>query len=301
MKQPYHEGELFLQKAQGQTGIAQIHGALISDVIVKGAWKFIEYQTMVVMVAWDGITNVFPSFLIGKPGFAKTIDGSQIIINLDDCNGVEPSLEECYKSTDFVSFLFIDFTSRRRLRVNGKIILNSEDTGINQLFIKVLESYPNCPKYIQRRKLTWEADKPIEIIDDSTGNLTSEAMEIVNHADTFFVGTIHPLKGLDASHRGGKPGFINLISKSELKIPDYVGNSMFNTLGNIFNNGLVGLLIPNFEKNKLLRVMGKASIVINNQSDVIQGFWHVKIERVQLLTMPRMSSNTYIDASPYNP
>ena len=51
-------------------------------------------------------------------------------------------------------------------------------------------------------------------------------------ADTFFVASAHAERGVDASHRGGLPGFVRVLGDRTLEIPDYPGNSMFNTLGN---------------------------------------------------------------------
>ena len=52
-------------------------------------------------------------------------------------------------------------------------------------------------------------------------------------ADTFFIASAAPGGGADASHRGGNPGFVRVRDAATLEWPDYSGNTMFNTLGNI--------------------------------------------------------------------
>lgn len=54
----------------------------------------------------------------------------------------------------------------------------------------------------------------------------------VERADTLFVTSRHPVRGADVSHRGGAPGFVLVVDAKRLRIPDYRGNSMFNTFGN---------------------------------------------------------------------
>ena len=54
--------------------------------------------------------------------------------------------------------------------------------------------------------------------------------------DVLFIATAHATRGADASHRGGNPGFIEVLDGKTVRIPDYAGNSMFNTLGNLVVN-----------------------------------------------------------------
>ena len=65
----------------------------------------------------------------------------------------------------------------------------------------------------------------------------------------------------DCSFKGGAPGFVRVTGPSELAWPDYDGNGMFKSLGNIAVNASVGLLfIDMHEKPRRLRVNGEASI-----------------------------------------
>ncbi len=71
-------------------------------------------------------------------------------------------------------------------------------------------------------------------------------------------------EGVDVSHRGGCPGFIRhrLVSgQIVLTIPDFVGNSFFNTLGNIAANPVVGLFVPDFSTGAEFSLAGRAEIV----------------------------------------
>ncbi|HEU0256518.1 MAG TPA: pyridoxamine 5'-phosphate oxidase family protein, partial [Microbacteriaceae bacterium] len=90
--------------------------------------------------------------------------------------------------------------------------------------------------------------------------LSAAQIETIRKANTFFIGTSHPDGPADASHRGGEPGFIEVDSPHLLRWPDYNGNAMFMTLGNISLNPSVGLLFPDWDTGGLLQVSGRAQI-----------------------------------------
>ena len=83
----------------------------------------------------------------------------------------------------------------------------------------------------------------------------------IQQADTFLIASAHPEGGADSSHRGGNPGFVRVSESSELTWPDYVGNNMFNTLGNIAANPLTGLLFLDFTSGSTLQLTGQARII----------------------------------------
>jgi predicted pyridoxine 5'-phosphate oxidase superfamily flavin-nucleotide-binding protein len=65
----------------------------------------------------------------------------------------------------------------------------------------------------------------------------------------------------DCSFKGGDPGFVKITGASTLEFPDYDGNFMYRTLGNIAKNPRVGLLFITFDrKSYRIRINGRASI-----------------------------------------
>jgi len=83
---------------------------------------------------------------------------------------------------------------------------------------------------------------------------------MIERADTFCIASDHPQSGADVSHRGGKPGFVRVVDDRHLAIPDYSGNNMFNTLGNIVANPRVGLLFIDSDSGRMLQLTGSARI-----------------------------------------
>ncbi len=75
----------------------------------------------------------------------------------------------------------------------------------------------------------------------------------------FFLATADGEGRPDCSFKGGAPGFVRITGPSEIAFPDYDGNGMFKSLGNIVANADVGLLfIAMHDKPRRLRVNGSA-------------------------------------------
>jgi len=83
----------------------------------------------------------------------------------------------------------------------------------------------------------------------------------IEGAAFFFLATADAEGRPDCSFKGGVPGFVRVVGEGELAFPDYDGNGMFKSLGNILANPEVGLLFIDMgEKPRRLRVNGTASV-----------------------------------------
>ena len=76
----------------------------------------------------------------------------------------------------------------------------------------------------------------------------------------FFLATADAEGRPDVSHKGGMPGFVRVTGPSELAFPDYDGNGMFKSLGNVAINPNVALLFIDFERPRRLRINGTATV-----------------------------------------
>jgi predicted pyridoxine 5'-phosphate oxidase superfamily flavin-nucleotide-binding protein len=139
------------------------------------------------------------------------------------------------------------------VRVNG-ILTNVGDDG---LVVSADQAYGNCPKYIHSRRLEHVHSPGVSVQQSSA--LGAAHVGLITHADTFFLGTVHPTRGADASHRGGPPGFVH-VDGDRLWWPDYPGNNMFNSLGNLAVDPSAALLFIDFDTGATLYVSGKASV-----------------------------------------
>jgi predicted pyridoxine 5'-phosphate oxidase superfamily flavin-nucleotide-binding protein len=84
--------------------------------------------------------------------------------------------------------------------------------------------------------------------------------ELVTRSSMFFLATADAEGQPDVSYKGGMPGFVRIVDEQTLAFPDYDGNGMFKSLGNILVNPKVGLLFIEFESPRRVRVNGTASI-----------------------------------------
>lgn len=75
-----------------------------------------------------------------------------------------------------------------------------------------------------------------------------------------FVATADAQGRPDCSYKGGAPGFVRIVDDRTLTLPDYDGNGMYRSWGNLLINPAVSLLFLDFENQKRLRVNGTAVI-----------------------------------------
>lgn len=254
----YHEGELRVQERAGVRQMASRIGRSIHPEIPDRAANFLSARRRLVVTTLDDERRPWVTILTGAPGFVGAPDPRTLrIASLPDPSdparaGLEPGKP--------IGTLAIDFARRHRSRVNGTI----RSVGGGVLLVDVEEAYANCPKYIQRRPEPGPADG---LADDDAAvpltrrgtELTDAQLDLVREADTFFIGTVAPGVGADASHRGGNPGFVQATNRTVVW-PDYTGNSMFNTLGNVEAYPWAGLAFVDVTAGVLVQITGTAEI-----------------------------------------
>lgn len=89
---------------------------------------------------------------------------------------------------------------------------------------------------------------------------TDEDCAFIQRCGMFFIATADAHGHPDCSYKGGLPGFVHVVDDRTLAIPDYDGNGMYRTWGNVVLNPHVGLLFLDFENPKRLRVNGTAQV-----------------------------------------
>jgi predicted pyridoxine 5'-phosphate oxidase superfamily flavin-nucleotide-binding protein len=167
-----------------------------------------------------------------------------------------------------VGVLGLEPHTRRRNRMNGEVAAFG-DAGLS---IAVVQSFGNCPKYIQAREPGLRAavtpPGPVQVLGPA---LDVEALARIQQADTLFIASASAAQpggarneGVDVSHRGGEPGFVHAEPTAHgvvLRLPDYPGNQFFNTLGNLAQHPLAGLLVVDYEGGGLLHIAARAELL----------------------------------------
>jgi uncharacterized protein len=88
--------------------------------------------------------------------------------------------------------------------------------------------------------------------------LTSEEIQFIQARDTFYMATITETGWPYIQHRGGKPGFLRVISPTELAFADYKGNRQMLSTGNLAANKRVALFLMDYPRRERLKILGHA-------------------------------------------
>ncbi|EON99787.1 putative oxidoreductase fad-binding domain-containing protein [Phaeoacremonium minimum UCRPA7] len=224
--------------------------------------------------------------------------------------------------------LSIDLSTRDRVKLAGRMIAGavqvngSEETTSGdekerkeeqkgaaevQLAMMVQESLGNCPKYLNKKEIRPHVPSPSLVSD--TLPLPMEAMKLLARADLFFLSSTSG-ETMDTNHRGGPPGFVRVVSNSAsdgvvLVYPEYSGNQLYQTLGNLHVRPLVGLVVPDFASGDALYLTGETSVLVGRDAAALLP--HSKLAVKITVTAARFVRDSLpfrgdvVDYSPYNP
>lgn len=254
MDEPYHPGELAVQRAMRQSESAKRVGRIINREIPPQAASFLAAQPMVVIAAADDAGRMWTSPITGAPGFAHAEGPRTIVVDAVPVAG-DP-LADALRRPRQVGMIALQPQLRRRMRVNGSA--QPIESGVR---IHTDQVYSNCPKYISRREIAEVRVDPDPPQARRSVALDDRQQRAITAADTFFIGSADAEGHADASHRGGNPGFLEVPSPTRLRWADYPGNSMFMTLGNIHDNPKCGLLILDWATGAAIQLTGTAEIL----------------------------------------
>jgi len=299
---PYHCGEIAVQQRVGESAIAERNGSVISDTIMAGAIPFLAQQPMVVLgtIGRDG--SVWASMLFGERGFVAAPTNQRVQIDAGRSFSVpgDPLWGNIATSPE-VGMITLELATRRRLRINGRLTRAGDIADF-----AVRQAYPNCPKYIQRRQFVGVESERRDGAVSRGSALGGREIAMLRQADTLFIATLHDATGLDCSHRGGNPGFIEVQGSDTIRVPDYAGNSMYNTLGNLELDPRAGVVVADFDAGEILQLSGEVKIEwdipgTDEQTTGTRRFWKMKIVQWIRSVMPAKPRWEYIDPSPFNP
>jgi predicted pyridoxine 5'-phosphate oxidase superfamily flavin-nucleotide-binding protein len=301
---PFHEGELTVQKRAGEEEIAEANSPMLADKLYPGALNFIRQQQMAILSTRDAEGHRWASAVFGRRGFLEPNgrEALHVAVPAAERDALDP-LWENLAADSRVGLLLIEPANRRRLRINGNARLTERE-----IILEVTQTFPNCPKYITKRELTFEqAEVPQVKSGALEGTTLPESLQKrIAAADVLFLATGHAERGNDASHRGGRPGFVEVASNRTLRMPDYSGNGLFNTLGNVARDPQVGLLIPDFERGRQIQLTATAKILWDEadpegKTGGTNRFVEFTIGRWLERPLPARLKSSVVGYSPYDP
>lgn len=301
---PFHEGEIAVQERAGERDIGRRRASIVSPRIVPGALPFLAQQRLIALSIAGDDGHLWTSVWCGRSGFVRSDDGRRVMIQraLLLASPDDPVLPRLAAGRN-VGLLAIELVTRRRLRINGTV----ERVAPDEIVIHVRESVPNCPKYIQRRRLQDVSAAPERMPSGESGHTIDDARRaLIERADTAFVGSLHPARGVDASHRGGEPGFIRVLDATTMRMPDYAGNSMFLTLGNFEVDPRASLAVVDFDRGRVASFSGTARLQFTGERpDHATGgtgrYWEFSVREWVEFDLPSAMRWELLDSSPFNP
>lgn len=295
---PFHEGE---QRLQALTGVrermAEVGPRVIRDHMPDQHREFFGLLPFIVVGGLDEHDHPWASLMAGPAGFMHSPHPRTL--RVDGALLPGDPLSATWRAGAPVGWLGIQPHTRRRNRMNGTLA-EVDDAGVT---VAVRQSFGNCPKYIHPREAVWATDgsDPVQSmaateVRPETAWLSDHALGIIERADTLFIASASPharddqgapSEGVDVSHRGGPAGFVHAKTEDGqgtcLTLPDYTGNFMFNTLGNIVLNPKVGLIFIDVDSGALLWLQGLAEV----EHDSPEQSEHVGAQRLVRIRITR--------------
>lgn len=260
----YHRGEVAVQERAGLAQRAASARRAIRSDIPEVAADFLVQQPFLVVGGADEQGRIWATQLTGEPGFLSVPAPDTLIIEAlplpdDPLAGLLSGAGAGGAAPARIGMIGIEPVTRRRMRMNGRAVRDGDG-----LRVTLDQAISNCPKYIQVRRhhriAPGEESGRRHTVTDGDA-LSPAQQEALRAADTFFVATASDRGDADASHRGGNPGFVQVLTPRLLRWPDYAGNGMFLTLGNLELNPAAGLLVPGWDTGSSLHLTGFARTV----------------------------------------
>ena len=260
----WHEGERVLQAHTGMRERWEERGrVVIRDHMPDQHRQFFTDRNQLFLSTLDAFGQPWATIVEGEVGFITSPTPRQLLIAA--VLPVEDPASSGFYDGASIGALGLEFETRRRNRMNGIMRLSPDARSFS---IEVVQSFGNCPKYIQSRNVaTVRLPTPNLRSPLRSRSLTDAAVALISTADTFFIASRSTSpgagrsEGLDLSHRGGKPGFVLVTSASTLVFPDYRGNFAFNTLGNLHVDPRCSLLFIDFTTGATLQLAGQGQLV----------------------------------------
>ncbi|KAI0450932.1 hypothetical protein F5B21DRAFT_517088 [Xylaria acuta] len=331
----WHPGEQAVQRMLGVAGrdnptvhgLKQAHGyrVMVSPLVAFGALDERGRPWATIWGGEAGFCRPIAEDVLGVNGIADARFDPvvQSLFAVRDAGKVESGVEGRIVDDEVIkpegrkvmAGLSIDLETRDRVKLAGRFIAGAA-TGTTpgvanlQMAFQVEEALGNCPKYLNKKHIVPHVPVP-ELVRSASSSandglpLPQEAVELIAKADLFFIARflrVFRNRESDASNGDGDgdgDGGVVLV------YPEYSGNRLYQTLGNLREDPVAGLVIPDFETGNVLYLTGRTTILVAERAAAYMP--HAKLAVRIDVTEARFVRDglpfrgAFIDHSPYNP
>jgi len=261
----------------------------------------------------------------GERGFSRAMAQSIIGLKTTVEKTYDPVVETLFGGKDdgeviqekgadgkMVGGLAIDLENRMRVKLYGRMVagaLSATEEGIGevQLVVKIEQSLGNCPKYLNKKHIVPHVPQPKLITTKFP--LPQAGVDVIEKADLFFISSSNNAADMDTNHRGGPQGFVRILSNDEngltIVYPEYSGNRLYQTLGNLKETPQAGLVFPDFDTGDVLYVTGKTEILAGKAASDLLAHTNlavkIQVEALRLVKDGLAFRGQIGERSPYNP
>ncbi|KAF1962684.1 oxidoreductase-like protein [Byssothecium circinans] len=324
---PFNEGEERMHKLLN----VPIQDNPTAGMLTQQAIFLLQRAPLLAIGTLDSHGRPWTALWGGDPGFSEALGGGIIGTRTIVDGTHDPVVQALVGHAEkgkmvqgeqkMVSGLTIDLITRKRVKIFGRMMAGCvgevavkyqdgteqtegapEKQDQVQLVTKIEQSLGNCPKYLNQYEIR-PAPINSKLLHEGS-KLSTEAKSLILGSDMFFL-TSTTQEDMDTNHRGGPPGFVRILSDTEIVYPEYSGNRLYQTLGNLQMNPKVGITFPDYTTGNVLYTTGTAQILVaKDAAALLPGSnlaLKLTLDRVRLVERGLPFRGIRKDPSPYNP
>jgi predicted pyridoxine 5'-phosphate oxidase superfamily flavin-nucleotide-binding protein len=151
-------------------------------------------------------------------------------------------------------------------------------------------TFTNSVKAAQTRYGTRQNAQKVENWDIDDGHFSAREAEFIGERDSFYMASVGDDGWPYVQFRGGPPGFLKVLSDTQLGYADFRGNLQYISTGNIAHDDRVALFLMDYPNKRRLKIMARASVVdVATDPDLVEQLvvpgYKAKIERAVVFTL----------------
>ncbi|MFZ6770634.1 pyridoxamine 5'-phosphate oxidase family protein [Undibacterium sp. Di26W] len=135
-----------------------------------------------------------------------------------------------------------------------------------------------------------------EMVDEKRDHLLERDIEFLQARDSFYQATVSENDWPYVQHRGGPAGFLQVFDAKTIGYADFSGNAQYLSVGNLFANDRISLILIDYPRQRRMKIWGRARIVHENEEPELiarltMPAYRVRVERAVIITVEAVEWN----------